>query len=123
MADTLDLLLRGELKKPEMKEIKIRRLSEQLGEDVVFKIRALTYAQVADIKDRNQDDSAALSILLAGVVNPDLRSKELMDKFKVYTPPDMLKELLLPGEIEDLAREIEKLSGYRSVTIEEIKKK
>jgi hypothetical protein len=31
--------------------------------------------------------------------------------------------MLLPGEIEDLSRTIEKLSGYRTDTIEEIKKK
>lgn len=29
--------------------------------------------------------------------------------------------LLLPGEIEDLSREVEKLSGYRAMTIEELK--
>ncbi|MFQ9792971.1 MAG: hypothetical protein ACLRX7_06850 [Acutalibacteraceae bacterium] len=30
--------------------------------------------------------------------------------------------MLLPGEIEDISREIEKLSGYRVVTLKEIKK-
>ena len=35
----------------------------------------------------------------------------------------LLKRLLLPGEIEDISREIEKLSGYRVVTLKEIKKK
>ena len=34
-----------------------------------------------------------------------------------------LKKMLLPGEIEDISKAIEKLSGYRTNTIEEIKKK
>lgn len=34
---------------------------------------------------------------------------------------EMLKQLLLPGEITDLSQEIEKLSGYRRRTIEEVK--
>lgn len=33
----------------------------------------------------------------------------------------MLKQLLLPGEITDLSQEVEKLSGYRRRTIEEVK--
>ena len=40
-------------------------------------------------------------------------------EFCVY----VVEKLLLPGEIEDLSREVEKLSGYRSVTIEQVKKK
>ena len=39
------------------------------------------------------------------------------------TTVDLIKRLLLPGEIEDISREIEKLSGYRVVTLKEIKKK
>jgi hypothetical protein len=31
--------------------------------------------------------------------------------------------MLLPGEIEDISRAVELLSGYRATTIEEIKKK
>ena len=39
------------------------------------------------------------------------------------TPTDLIKLMLLPGEIEDLGREIEQLSGYRTATLEVLKKK
>ena len=62
-------------------------------------------------------------ILLAGVVDPDFKNTALQEKYGAATPAELVEKLLLPGEIEDLAREIEKLSGYRTVTLEEIKKK
>ena len=31
-----------------------------------------------------------------------------------------MKKMLLPGEVEDISRQIEKLSGYRTDTLEEI---
>ena len=37
------------------------------------------------------------------------------------TPAETLKAMLLPGEIADLAIVVEKLSGYRRTTIEEVK--
>ena len=86
-----------------------------------FSIRAINFNDVAEIKGRKNED-IPLSVILEGVVSPDLKNADLMKKYKAATPIDMLKELLLPGEIEDLSREIETLSGYRGSTVEEIKK-
>ena len=60
---------------------------------------------------------------LRGVVEPDLKSAELMSKYNAITPAETIKKMLLPGEIIDISRAIERLSGYRIDTIEEIKKK
>ena len=65
----------------------------------------------------------SVHIVLAGVISPDLKSEELKKKYNAVTPVELVKNMLLPGEIEDISREIEKLSGYRTTTIEEIKKK
>ena len=62
-------------------------------------------------------------IVLAGVKAPDFKDKALLSKYGAATPAELVKKLLLPGEITDMSREIEKLSGYRTSTIEEIKKK
>lgn len=77
---------------------------------------------MAEIKSMVSEE-IPVHILLAGVKEPDFKNKDLMEKFNAATPAEVIKNLLLPGEVEDLSRMIEKLSGYRENTIEEIKKK
>lgn len=121
--DTLDLLLKAEVPKMPEKEIKLKRLSKICGGDVIFKLRGLSYNKVAEIKECHNDGDMSVHIVLAGVISPDLKSEELKKKYNAVTPVELVKNMLLPGEIEDISREIEKLSGYRTTTIEEIKKK
>ena len=122
MADTLELLLKCNTAELPKKELRMKRLSEAAGGDVVFSIQAINFNEGSEIKGRKSED-IPLFVILEGVVSPDLKNAELMKKYKAATPIEMLKELLLPGEIEDLSREIETLSGYRGSTVEEIKKK
>lgn len=119
MDNTLELLLKMELPRPEIKKIKIKRLSKLCGEDIVFEIRQLSYNRVAEIKESGGDD-ISVDILLAGVVEPNFKDKELKEKFGAETPAELVKKMLLPGEIEDISRAVEKLCGYRVNTIEEI---
>lgn len=123
MSELLDKLLRPEIpavaKKLPMGKFRVKRLSEAAGEDVIFTLRALPYGRVKEIQEMTGDSEVA--ILLAGVVEPDLKAPALMEKFGGPTPAEMVKGLLLPGEIADLSRAVEKLSGYRRETIEEIK--
>lgn len=121
--DVLQLLLSREKVLPmQEKEVKIKRLSPKGQEPVIFTLRSLSYNRVAEIKKIGGED-VKLHILLAGVRSPDLKNQELLDKYGAATPLDLLKILLLPGEIEDLCMEVERLSGYRVDTIEEVKKK
>ena len=123
MSKLLDILLRPELPNvakelPECK-VKVKRLSRLAGEAVVFTLRALPYGRVQEIKELKED--AALSILLSGLVDPDPKASELKERYGGATPAETLKALLLPGEIEDLSREVERLSGYRGDTIQKLK--
>ena len=122
-ADLLSLLLRPELpnvqKDLPSAQYRVRRLSELLGQDVVFTLRALPYGKVQRIRESAAGD-ANLDILLAGCVEPDLRSPQRAEKYGGATPAETVKAMLLPGEIEDLVRAIERLCGYRRSTIEEI---
>ena len=121
--DTLKLLLSREKELPvQEKEVKIKRLSRNEEEPVIFSLRSLSYNRVCEIKRIGGDD-VKLHIILAGVKSPDLKNQELLDHYGAATPLELLKILLLPGEIEDLSIEIEKLSGYRTDTVEEVKKK
>jgi hypothetical protein len=120
--NTLDLLLKSEIPDLPEKEVKQKRLSAICGEPVIFKLRALPYNLATEIT-KSQLDDMNVHILLAGTVEPNLKDTELRAKYSAATPAELVKKLLLPGEIEDLSREVEKLSGYRKVTLEEIKKK
>lgn len=87
--DLLALLLRPELpnvqKELPTAEYRVKRLSEALGTDVVFKLRALPYGKVKSIRDSVAGDPM-LDILLAGCVEPDLKAKELKEKYGGATP-------------------------------------
>ena len=98
---------------------KVDRLSALSGHDVVFTVRALPYGKVHDLERFTQDSD--VHILLAGCVEPDLKDPRLMEKFGGATPADAVKRMLLPGEIADLSQAVEKLSGYRRMTISEVK--
>ena len=100
-------------------EYKVSRLSELTGEDAVFTLQALPYGKVHDTERFTEDTD--VHILLAGCVKPDLKDPRLMEKFGGATPADTVKRLLLPGEIADLSQAVEKLSGYRHLTIQEVK--
>lgn len=124
--NTLDLLLKMDVPAPQEKEVKIKRLSKLCGQDVLFRLRQLSFNRISELQDQHRfDGEFSIFVVLAGMVSPDLKNKELMEKFKAETPAELLKngKFLLPGEVEDLDREIEKLSGYRTVNLEEIKKK
>lgn len=120
--DTLDLLLKSEVPNLPEKEYKIKRLSKLCGSDIVFKLKAIPYSRAMEIS-KSQKDDTEVHIMLAGVIEPDLKSTELMAKYIAVTPAEMIKKMLLPGEIIDISRAIERLSGYRTDTIEEVKKK
>ena len=119
--DVLSLLLNATPSKLPEKDYKIIRLSEELGADVIFKLRALPYSRVSELRSVDQENYL-IHIVLAGVISPNLRDQALMDKYDATTPVDALKALLLPGEIDDLAIRVEQLSGYKKEVTEEIRK-
>lgn len=129
--NTLDLLLQldeQKIKKPK-KEVEVKRLSEISGSKVIFKIEALTPAKMDEIQelamDRDNDriNTAELQAMtvVEGVKDPNFKSKELMDKFNVYTPKDLINKILLPGEVLTLYNMIGEISGFDGGAIEEIK--
>ncbi len=122
----LDLLLRPEapnvLKTLPTAKDQQGRLSEVVGAPVVFELRGLPYGKVNEIRrGRGTDLDTSVDIVLAGVVSPDLRDIRLQKKFGVVTPAETVKAMLLPGEIDDLAGAIDRLSGYRQSTLDLVK--
>ena len=76
--------------------------------------------RLSELKESMSED-LSVHIVLSGVVSPDLKDPALQAKFGGATPAETVKALLLPGEIEDLSRAVERLCGYRTATIEEVK--
>lgn len=123
--NTLDLLLKAEISELPVKEYKVKRLSEICGEPIIFKLKGLMYNRANELM-KNHVEELNVHIVLAGTVEPNLKDANLLSKYNAITPAELVKAMLLPGEIEDLSRAIEKLSGYRQTTIEtveELKKK
>lgn len=129
--NTLDLLLKldeSKIKKP-TKQVEIRRLSEALGEKVIFTCQAVTANKMAEIQEMvldvktQQIDVQEMQIMtvLAGVKEPDLKDKKLLEKFNAPTPKELLQKLLLSGEITNLYNVISELSGYGPNSVAEIK--
>ena len=123
MSKFLDFMLRPDAPrvKDEMPKATydIKRLSDLAGKDekVTVELHGLPYGKAQELKVIGRDQE--VMILLAGC--PELKAPELAAKFGGASPAETVKAMLLPGEIADLSRAVERLSGYRQNTIEEIK--
>lgn len=133
--NTLDLLLSADRAKMETPtgEKNITRLSKSLGKPVIFKYRALTPDEDAEIRKEGikfnskgefEDlDSSEMQCyqILHGVIDPSFKSDELSKKFGGGSPIDTIKAILLPGEISALATAIQDLSGFGEGAVEDLK--
>lgn len=115
------------------REFEIERLSKLLGEKVMFKCKALDGETYSDIQRKGIDISKKGSIrdmkifemqlmtCIEGIVEPNLKDKRLMEQYGTPTPKELVKKMLLPGEIADLHNVINELSGYETDDEDEIK--
>lgn len=106
------------------KEFEVKRLSKLLGEKAIFKCQALDGETYADIQRSAIDISKKGNIrdmkifemqvmtCVEGIVEPNLKDKRLLEHYGVPTPKELVKRMLLPGEIADLYNTINELSGY-----------
>lgn len=135
--NVLDLLLGsdiGEIKLP-TKQVEITRLSKVFDKPFVVTCKALSpekYEEVQDLavnvngKDVDLDvNLLQLFVVLEGVVDdsgkPMFKNKDLIAKFKVSTPKELIKKVLLSGEIANIYGEISELSGFGDSSINEVK--
>lgn len=133
----LDLLLGadiGEIKLP-TKQLEITRLSEIFGKPFILTCRALTpekYEEVQDMalsvqgKDVDLDvNLLQIFVTIEGVVDDSgkllFKNTELMSKFKAQTPKELVRKLLLSGEIASVHSTISELSGFGDDAVKEVK--
>nr|DAH70400.1 MAG TPA: tail assembly chaperone protein [Caudoviricetes sp.] len=135
MSEVLDVLLGGTARNVNRelptKEYNVLRLSKETGQLVIFKLQALTYNRAAELAGMSYDMDA--QTVLSGVAAPNLRDVRLAVKLGLLqegeewgahgvTPVELVKALLLPGEIAAISRMVQQLSGYQTVTLKEVKK-
>ena len=136
---TLAVLLsadRGKLKLMPTRKVEITRLSEIVGEPVIFTLRALTGDELSECQesamrsnkggDGEEMDSRIMQVMcvLHACKDPDLRSKELMEAYGALTPEMLLNgenPLLLPGEVSHLFAVTQELSGFGEDAVSEVK--
>jgi len=109
------------------KSVRIRRLG------INWKVRALTFDEFEEIADRSvritrpivgtrprrtvDDKLTNMLMVYYGSVDPSLKDARLFEKYKVNNtdPCELVKKVLLPGEIATIAGTISGLSGFDDV--------
>lgn len=110
-----------EFDKFEKKEIPSRQLSKLVGTDAKVTIQAVEGDLFGGLSASGLDDkgevdygrafSTNAKIAAAGIVDPDLKDEALLKHLGVATPADAAKKIF-KGEINKIASEISKLSGF-----------
>lgn len=135
--NVLDLLLGsdiGEIKLPTT-QVEITRLSQLYGKPFVLTCRALSpekYEEVQDMavnvngKEVDLDvNLLQVFVVMEGVIDETgklmFKNRDLMTKFKVETPKELLKKILLSGEITSVYGKIAELSGFGDDAVKEVK--
>lgn len=123
--DLIERLLEVSVSVPE-KKVLLKRL------DIPVRLKALSPNEVFDLKRactyRNsrtgyeffEEEKFYLGLIVRGSIEPDWKDKRLLDKFSVPSGEDVVKKLLLYGEVIELANIILELSGINE-EVEEIK--
>lgn len=96
-------------------DVEIRELSQRRKNDLIS-----TAVESNGEIDVSKSYDANLKVLVAGVVNPDLKDKELQEHFGCKMAID-LAEKLFKSEVADIATEIFKLGTIEADDEEEIK--
>lgn len=114
----------GQIKTP-TKKVKMN-LGKLGGETFVFDLTAVDPEVMSELQENMIKMNAKSSELsMNGAYHRNamtivegcpsvFRNREIQKKLGAATPKELVKKLLLPGEIEDLRNEIEALSGYET---------
>lgn len=119
------------MKAVETREIEVPGLTKKLGEPFVVTVKAIDGERYLEIatgmldKKGNQDFSKVYDIqaltVCEGVVEPNLRDKDLQKHFGCATPKDLVKVLFKGKDLALVADAITELSGYGEDSEDEVK--
>lgn len=123
----LDKLLETDLKKLQNKEKKtyeVKRLSEIMGEPFLVTCKPLGHEQVMHLNEISKDDmDMRLNSILESceVEGKSFGNDIFTSKFGTASGKEVVGKLFQPGEVSELYRIINKMSGYGNNVVEEVK--
>lgn len=121
----LDILLEGDA--PDVRRtrrqmtVEIPRLTEATGATVVFQLSSLTYNGFADVRATSGGENFDAGVVERGIVDPVLSSPALLAKYSAAHAGEVVRGLLMPGEIKTLSQMILDLSGYDDFSVVAVK--
>lgn len=102
-------------------EVEIPRLSKLAGQTFTVGIKAVSGRQIQRIKDLATDRKGKMSdydvnllTCMYGITDPDMNNDDLLHKFGVSTPKDLIDKMFLMGEVTTIAKEIIAISGLHT---------
>lgn len=105
------------------------RFKDRDGNVLKFKIKVMTNAKFNELRRRAtkqkgrkiefDPNAFQLGIVIEHTLEPDFKNDESLKKLGCTTPDQYVEKVLLPGEIVELASQIQKLSGF-DVEMEEL---
>ncbi|WP_034438824.1 phage tail assembly chaperone [Clostridium ihumii] len=128
--NTIEKLLKmdaGKIEAPHRNvPLKLQKLG---GEEIVFECRAIDPERLGELQEQAVEFSkkgqfkgtrmSAVKFLIILEACPIFRNSDVMKHFNAVTPKELMKKLLLAGELDDLYKEINELNGYEPEKDEE----
>lgn len=110
-----------------------KRFKDANGEPLPFEIKAITskrdnqLTKASEKKEVNNGkvnittdyEAYVLKLVCECTTYPNFKNKELQESWQVLGADTLINKMLLPGELAELAKRIQKLNGFG--TIEELK--
>ena len=137
--NVLDILLGGDMGSVKLptKQYELTRLSRAYGSPFIVTLKALSADKWEEVQDmalsiKGKDVDVDNSLLQLYIVmestysDPEaknllFKNKELMSKFKAVTPKDLVRKILISGEILNVYNMVSELSGFGDDAVKEIK--
>lgn len=116
---------KGEITKKETKKLHSRKLANILGENepVEITIKEISGDEFVQISAMGSDDEGNpimdmvfdtnAKIVVAGLVEPNLKNKELLEHLGTPSPAEAAK-MIFNGEVNNISAEIGKISGFNT---------
>lgn len=121
-----EFLNKGESVKSITKDIIVgERFKDENGKDMPFKIKALTSGQLDTYRVRAREGDKFnigkfnADVVIAGCIYPNFKDAESIKLRNVNTPEEYLRDVLLPGEVDAISLEIQKICGY-NISVNEL---
>ncbi|GAB6150767.1 phage tail assembly chaperone [Clostridium novyi] len=123
--NAVEMLLKKDLGKLEIpaREVKMK-LAKLKGEEITFNVKAIDPEIMSEIQEKSleiMDGDVQIvntfkvkALMIVESCADIFKNKEVQAHFNAPTPIDLMKKLMLNGEIDDLDKVVQEVNGYES---------